>query len=48
MTNLEKRELRQMVKSGMSFSEILPWVECSDATIRRYLKVFAPRADKET
>lgn len=42
MTNLEKQELRQLVKQGLSFKEIRKFVSCSDGTIRQYIKTFAP------
>jgi len=40
MTNLEKQELRQYCKQGLSFDRIRRLVDCSDATIKRYLKAF--------
>lgn len=43
MSNLEKRELRNYCKYGYTFKEIRLLMDCSDATIRRYLKVFAPK-----
>ena len=46
MTNLEKTELRRLVKDGWTFEEIRPVVDCSDATIRRYIKVFAPKQEQ--
>lgn len=42
MTNLEKSKLRQLCKQGKSFEYIRLIVNCSDATIRRYMKVFKP------
>lgn len=42
MTNLEKAELRRLCKQGKSFETIRRQVDCSDATIRRYIKVFKP------
>ena len=42
MTNEQKRELRQLVKQGYSFKEIRGIIDCSDATIRNYIKVFNP------
>ena len=42
MTNQEKSELRQFCKEGLSFKEIKGIVDCSDATIRSYMKVFSP------
>ena len=41
MTNLDKKELRQMCKDGMSFYQIRQAVNCSDATIKRYIEVFS-------
>ena len=46
MTTTKKNELRRLVKAGYTFQEIRDLVECSDSTIRQYLKVFAPT--KET
>jgi len=40
MTNQEKKELRQLAKEGLSFKEIRGYVDCCDATIRQYIKVF--------
>lgn len=40
MTNLEKRELRQLVKRGKTFAEIRKLVSCSDSTIKQYIKTF--------
>jgi len=41
MTNYEKRELRQLCKQGYSLKEIKEFgVDCCDATIRNYIKVF--------
>lgn len=42
MTNREKQELRQLCKHGYSFSHIRREVECSNSTIKRYMKVFSP------
>ena len=42
MTNLEKTELRQLCKQGLSFADIRREVVCSDSTIRQYIRVFAP------
>lgn len=46
MTNRQKAELRQLVKEGLSFSEIKRIAECSDATIRSYIKTFSPKENK--
>lgn len=43
MSNVEKTELRILCKQGKSFDEIREIVDCSDATIKRYLKVFSPQ-----
>lgn len=45
MTNLEKQELRNYCKQGLAFNKIRLLVSCSDVTIRRYLKVFAPKKE---
>ena len=46
MTNTEKNELRRLVKRGYTFKEIRELVDCSDSTIRQYIKVFAPKEEK--
>lgn len=46
MTNKEKAELRQLAKEGLSFSEIRELVDCCDATIRGYIKIFSPNKKK--
>lgn len=43
MTNLEKSELRRLCKLGRTFKQIRAEMECSDATIKRYMKVFSPK-----
>ena len=43
MTNKEKRELAQLCKEGYTFKEIRGLVDCCDATIRMYLKVFSKK-----
>ena len=48
MTRLEKIELRHLVQDGWTFEQIRRVVECSDTTIRRYLKVFAPIQQEES
>jgi len=40
MTNKEKSELRKLVKENISFEAIRKLVNCSDATIRAYIKTF--------
>lgn len=40
MTNEEKSELKQYAKEQLSFKEIKSYVDCCDATIRRYIRVF--------
>ena len=42
MTNREKDELRKLAKENLSFKEIRKLVNCSDATIRAYIKTFNP------
>ena len=41
MTNREKSQLAQLAKDGKTFAEIRKLVTCHDATIKRYMKVFA-------
>lgn len=43
MTNFEKRELKHFVLDGLSFKQIRERVNCSDATIRKYMKIFGAR-----
>lgn len=43
MTNKEKSELRQLCKEGCTFKEIRYIVDCCDATIKRYLKIFSKK-----
>ena len=47
MTNKEKSELRQLVKENLSFKEIRGLVDCCDATIRMYIKVFCPTKESQ-
>ena len=42
MTNAEKSELRYLAKENLSFKQIRKIVDCSDSTIKRYIKVFCP------
>lgn len=42
MTNKEKSELRKLAKSGESLEQIRNMTDCSDATIKRYIKIFNP------
>ena len=42
MTNVEKQELRRLCKAGYTFKQIRAEVDCCDATIRRYMRVFKP------
>ena len=35
-------ELRRLCKAGRTFKQIRDEVDCSDATIRRYMRVFKP------
>jgi hypothetical protein len=46
MTNKDKKELRQLVKEGFSFKEMRGIMNCSDATIRNYIKVFTPKSNR--
>ena len=46
MTNKEKNLLRQLCKERKSLKEIRRIIDCSDATIRRYIKIFNPRGTK--
>lgn len=39
MTNEEKRTLKNLVKEGRSFTQIRKLVYCSDATIKKYIKI---------
>lgn len=48
MTNAEKSELRRLCKQGLSFSEILEIVDCSDQTIKLYMKVFSKTKKRKT
>lgn len=41
MRNIEKDELRRLCKEGLTFSEIRGIVNCSDATIKRYIAIFS-------
>ena len=43
MTNYEKDELRRLAKEGLSFKEIRGLVDCCNATIRMYIKLFKPK-----
>jgi len=40
MTNRDKSLLREMVKEGRSRSYILKYINCCDATIKKYRKAF--------
>ena len=46
MTNKEKNELRQLAKEGLSFQDIRRIVDCSDATIRMYIKTFQQKDNR--
>ena len=46
MTNQDKRELRQMCKNGWSFEDIRDCVNCCDATIKNYMKIFFKKGNK--
>jgi len=43
MKKWEKQELRDACKAGESFEEIRSYVDCCDATIKNYMKVFSPK-----
>jgi len=43
MTNEQKRDLRNLAREGLSFAEIRELVDCSDATIRSYIKTFGKK-----
>lgn len=47
MTNQEKSELAKYVKAGKTFNEIRKLVDCSDQTIRNYIKAFAVTINNE-
>lgn len=47
MTNNDKRELRQLVKNGCSFDMIRDIVDCCDATIVTYIRVFQTKKKDE-
>lgn len=42
MTKKDKQLLRALAKEGKSFKQIKEYMECSDATIRKYMKIFQP------
>jgi len=46
VTNKQKSQLRQLVKEGLSFKEIRRIVDCSDATIKSYIKTFTPNPNE--
>lgn len=43
MTNRQKFLLKVMCKQGMSLENIKEIVPCSNSTIKRYMKEFAPK-----
>lgn len=45
MTNAEKGALIAHVRRGKTFQDIRDLVDCSDSTIKRYMKIFSK--DKE-
>lgn len=47
MTNSEKNHLRELCREGNTIDEIRLQIECSDATIRRYLKIFSRKPEKK-
>ena len=40
MTNEDKRYLKELAKCGLTFEEIRKRIDCSDSTIKKYIKVF--------
>jgi transposase len=46
MTNEQKTELRYLARQGYSFKEIREIVDCSDSTIKLYMKIFNRVKDK--
>lgn len=40
MINSDKNKLRNLAKNGLSFEAIRRIVNCSDATIKQYIKIF--------
>lgn len=40
MTNEDKRYLKELAKRGLTFEEIKRRIDCSDSTIKRYIRVF--------
>lgn len=47
MTNPDKQELRKLVKRKLTFEEIRELVDCSDITIKRYIKAHNPTTTAE-
>lgn len=45
MTNDEKRELKQLCRSGYSFERIKRLTTCSDTTIKKYIKCFSQKKE---
>lgn len=45
MTKQEKYDLIRFCKAGYSLLQIRGLVSCCDATIRKYMKVFAPKSE---
>jgi len=47
MTNDEKALLRKLAKEGKTLEQIQEYLDCCDATIRKYIKIFRPKDQKE-
>jgi hypothetical protein len=47
MTNKEKSLLRSLAKRGFDLEKIRNYVNCSDITIKNYIKIFSPKEDGE-
>jgi len=45
--NIDKRDLREYAEEGLTLRRIRRLVDCSDNTIRRYIKVYRPKKDDE-
>ena len=43
MKDIDKKELKQMCKSGWSFEDIKDCVKCSNSTIKSYMDIFSPK-----
>ena len=43
MTNGQKNALRKFAKEGYTLEEIRGFIDCTDSTIKRYIKQFKPK-----